>query len=481
MTRAHVGIAVAMAAVCGLLGSPTGVGASASSPANAAQATPLVWWALGDSYSSGEGIPGTEPPQAGAKDCSRASGVNTGAKAWGVVAREKLAEPRIKSWAFVPCTGATSNDIAGQIGEAKTASKADKADIVTLSMGGNDIGFAEVIEGCIDAKTVWVFQDIGCDVAESTLRSRIEMLVGNRDPVAGEYSGVTLPAMYDLIATKVRTGGAVVVLGYPQLVEEVARWDGWRRDFSPNCEGVQSDDVAMLRSVAGYLNQQIALAVQAADKRWSGKGVRFIWRDIATGVYEKGDAVDQRHGLCGQNPWINGITTGWRSGDAQHERSFHPKQEGHTATGEWLARWMRTNLKLESMNAPKKPTPKPPAAKKVVPDLSAEVFSNYEYARDSTLAYMTQAELDAKVRDLKAKTGLEWTVEAMIALGSSACRGEWEADPNAPDDAYDFSDKGYRDWANAVAGPLGITSGQVLAALRPRHWGWDGLPGVMCG
>lgn len=328
---------------------------TAVAPAEA-QSEPLTWWALGDSYSSGEGIPGTESPATGAAECARASGNNTNAKAWAVVARETLAEPRISSWAFTPCTGAVSSDVAGQMTEAAAKSGKEQADIVTLSMGGNDILFADVIEGCLDVAVSWQSLIPGCDVSEAVVRRRIDMLVGRTQPEKGQYTGITLPNLYDLIASKVRPGGAVVVLGYPQLVEETARWDGWRRNLVVQCESVQMFDIAMLRSVAGYLNEQIALAVQAADKRWETRGVRFHWRDIATGVYETGDESNQRHALCSVDPWINGLTVGVTSGDLRYKRSFHPKQIGHSTTGTWLGNWMRTDVDIKKMG--QKPAPK---------------------------------------------------------------------------------------------------------------------------
>lgn len=314
-----------------------------------AQDDPITWWALGDSYSSGEGIPGTEPPAPGQPECARASGNNTSAKAWAVVAREKMAEPRVTSWAFTPCTGATSSDVEGQMSQAATASGTEQADIVTLSMGGNDILFADVIRNCIDIEASWNSIPPGCSIDEATLRNRIDMLVGSTPPEKGKYSGITLPTLYDRIADKMRRGGAVIVLGYPQIIEEVSRWAGWRRKITRNCEAVQMSDVAMLRSVAGYLNQQIALAVQAADARWSRKGIRFHWRDIATGVYETGGRPDQRHALCSSKPWLNGLSIGITSGDFRTERSFHPTQEGHTATGTWLGNWMRSDLGVDRM------------------------------------------------------------------------------------------------------------------------------------
>lgn len=321
-----------------------------------AQDQPITWWALGDSYSSGEGISGTERPSGGKPECARASGHNTGAKAWAVLARETLAEPRISSWAFTPCTGAISSDVEGQMNEAAAASAHASADIVTLSMGGNDILFGDVVRSCIDLEVSWSSISPGCNVGEATLRRRIEMLVGATPAEEGQYTGITLPTLYDDIAARVRSGGAVVVLGYPQIIEEVSRWDGWRRNVIANCEGVQSYDVGMLRSVAGYLNEQIAFAVQAADRRWSPKGIRFYWRDIASGVYETGDDPAQRHALCTEDPWLNGTSVGVTSGDWRYQRSFHPMQVGHRATGTWLSNWMRTDIGLDQMARPQELT-----------------------------------------------------------------------------------------------------------------------------
>lgn len=266
-----------------------------------------------------------------------------------------LAEAKLSKWAFEPCTGAISPDVAQQLTDAASTSGAPKADVVTLSMGGNDIFFADVIKGCIDVGVSWDAINPGCDQSEQDLKRRVDMLAAATTRVDGEYQGVTLPLLYDEIGKQVRPGGSVVVLGYPQIVEETGRWDGWRRNLLHHCEGVEDYDVSMLRSVAGYLNFQIALAVKAADERWASKGVRFHWRDIATGVYETGDAADQRHALCSAQPWINGQTTGVGSGDWQFERSFHPMQEGHTETGNWLAGWMRTDLDFASMGPPPAP------------------------------------------------------------------------------------------------------------------------------
>jgi hypothetical protein len=311
-----------------------------------------AWLALGDSYASGEGIPGTdEGPNAQGRECSRANGRDTDAKAWAVSAYEDLKErfgfDRI---AFVACTGAITDQIEAQIAEAASLSNAGTWDVVTLGIGGNNIRFADVLFGCLDIPNHWDEFDLtpGCDASPARLMTRIDMLTGKKKPlVKGEYDGgVTLPQVLDRVAEVVHPGGDVVVTGYPQLVEEANRWDRWRQTVIGNCEGIRSYDVGGLRGVTGYLNQQIAIAVHQADARHRAKGVRFHWVDIANDPYEYSDDPGARHALCSRMPWLNGQTLSLRSGDLRFERSFHPMQVGHTNTGRVVAALMRNEVRF---------------------------------------------------------------------------------------------------------------------------------------
>jgi hypothetical protein len=317
---AVVGVAASLMMVAGL------------STAAAGQADGRAWLALGDSYSSGEGIPGTndvanaEAHQG--RDCQRATGDGTGATAWSVSARGTVSEQLgISDFVLVACTGATTGELATQIGEAEDRLGRDRWDLVTFSIGGNDIGFADVLKGCLDADNLpWSAFDPspGCDVNEAELRRRVDELRR------------TLTTTYDLIASRVNPGGDVVVLGYPHLVEETARWDRWRRGVIGNCEGIQSYDVGTLRSATGYLNEQIALAVSDADGRHGSEGIHFHFLDISQDPYEFNDDPGSRHALCSADPWLNGQTASVTSGDWRIERSFHPTQVGHDNTGRVL-------------------------------------------------------------------------------------------------------------------------------------------------
>jgi hypothetical protein len=325
------------------------IGLALAGPANAETRS---WLALGDSYSSGEGISNTatgviESGQAYQfKNCKRASGVETPATAWAVAAARKRRFGRID---FVACTGAITDNAWNQVYEARRRSGREQWDVLSFSFGGNNIGFADVLKGCIDWENIgWVHYDLtpGCDVSEQQLRRRVDMLVGNtpRDP--SEYFGKSdLRDLFGLASTTVRNGGDVIVVGYPHLVEEVGRWDAWRRNIVKYCSGIRAKDVPMLRSVTGYLNQQIALAVERADDEYGERGVRFHFVDISQDPYESGDANSSRHGLCTDRPWLNGISPGNANG------SFHPNQLGHLAVGPVVADLVQREVSFDDAEA----------------------------------------------------------------------------------------------------------------------------------
>lgn len=329
-------MAVAMTAViCALLSTIT-------QPVSADGTGPPLWLAVGDSYSSGEGIPGTDPPGPGNRECARANG-RTNASAWAVVAYRQLWDPSTlhENQVFTACTGAVSSaldsddyDLSAEISEANQWLGARQPDVITFSFGGNDIGFPSVLRDCIDVpggEAAWGRTQSGCDIDEPEMRSRIDMLVGRR-PISGEYYAPRpITDAYDLAARTVRPGGHIIILGYPQIIEELDRWPNINRYYWTSCQRIRNSDVATLRAATGYLNEQLALAVQDANRRHPE--VNFHWLDISD-TYE---SESGRHALCSSAPWLNGFATSLSSGDWRTSRSYHPTQQGHTATGGALA------------------------------------------------------------------------------------------------------------------------------------------------
>lgn len=368
-------------------------------PARATETSPSRpaphWLVIGDSYTSGEGTAGTTQLKSQwGQDCARATGMlnekkQSDAKAWAITALETLVDTRrdvaFSRPDFVACTGAITDDVYRQIDEARSAETADLSggdpdnaksertvnslldqwDLITLSMGGNNVGFAEIAEGCIDMVGGSVpTSDLpfsylwdnpwfgGCDQSLDDLKKRADTVAGAS---SGKLERGTLPlwsetgqSLYLFLGSRVRPGGHVVVIGYPQGLEDLHRITGStslsRLKSSmllqdTNCQGVSDRDIDTLRSFTTYLNSSIESAVSKADAYWSTRGVHFHFVDVATKVYE---TERGRHAQCTGEPWINGITTSLSDGDWRPGRSFHPTQKGHTESGRYIAQQIQS-------------------------------------------------------------------------------------------------------------------------------------------
>ncbi|MEV7280289.1 SGNH/GDSL hydrolase family protein [Streptomyces sp. NPDC093111] len=158
----------------------TGVGT-----AQAAESAALDYVALGDSYSSGVGS-GSYDSASG--DCKRST------KAYPVLWKNANAP---SSFAFTACSGARTGDVtANQLGPLSTAT-----DLVSVTIGGNDAGFADVMTTC-------VLQ------SEATCINRVNQ--------AKAYVDSTLPGNLDSVYTAIHNkapNARVVVLGYPRFYQ----------------------------------------------------------------------------------------------------------------------------------------------------------------------------------------------------------------------------------------------------------------------
>jgi lysophospholipase L1-like esterase len=212
----------------------TGAGA-----AQAAETAALDYVALGDSYSSGVGA-GSYDGASG--DCKRST------KAFPVLWKNANAP---SSFAFTACSGARTGDVtSGQLGPLSTAT-----DLVSITIGGNDAGFADVMTTC-------VLQ------SESTCINRVNQAKG--------YVDTTLPgkldAVYSAIASKA-PNARVVVLGYPRFYK-----------LGGSCvAGLSENERRAINDAADYLNA--ATAKRAADHGYTFASVvpSFTGHEICSG------------------------------------------------------------------------------------------------------------------------------------------------------------------------------------------------------
>jgi len=378
LTTSSIVFALVASTLVSSLGEPhliTTVAAASSVPSR-----PIRWLAAGDSYSSGEGLPDVSEPT-----CQRADQrAGHTSEAWAKVAQGKLppnfriapGEGATGGFDFVACTGAVTDDLFNNNNNKLEWTFGDnsKFDLVTFSFGGNDVGFDQILKACLgvtDAELAAYLQSavvggvtggfwgaitpvilswlnrVGCP-PDADIRAAIDKLVtgGNL------YNGKALRSLSDFysdVANRIVTpGGNVVVVGYPEIIEDPKFWPAFNQLFGV-CQGIRISDALMLRGIAGYLNQTIGQAVAAANSK-NTNGVHFTFVDVNTGdpskQIEYSDArlfepnTGSRHNLCSAQPWLNGITTGLLTTgllNTRKERSFHPTQDGHNNEGNLIA------------------------------------------------------------------------------------------------------------------------------------------------
>ncbi|WP_433868744.1 SGNH/GDSL hydrolase family protein [Saccharopolyspora sp. CA-218241] len=216
--------------------------------------------ALGDSYSSGVG---TREYFEDSGDCRRSPHAypQLWADANGVA-----------SFAFDACGGATTDDVnAEQLG-----SLGADTTLVTVSVGGNDVGFADVVQSCL------LGTDSSCDDAVTeAVQEATSVLPGKLDTT---YANISEAA----------PNAEVVVLGYPRL-----------NDLG-DC-GIPGFTVAKrerLNAGADELAAVISERAQAAGFTFADPRERF-----------------DGHGVCSDAEWINGPSL-------PLVESFHPNVIG---------------------------------------------------------------------------------------------------------------------------------------------------------
>jgi lysophospholipase L1-like esterase len=290
-------------------------GTAAASPARPA-ASPFTYGALGDSFSSGEGVApylrGGAAPAAGAQEAP-ANGCDRSTRAYSTWVRPSGFDATIYAlasgggapgagnrygsdrnvrsagkvaWAFWACSGATTSDVLSQVDDAYLSA----ADLVTLTIGGNDAGYVEVLVACGLSN---------CNTP--AFRRRVTARI--------DAAGPRLEGVYRAVAARA-PHARILVLGYAQP------FPADRTEQS--CIGLRlfAGEQTMLRGLGAHLNGTIAKAV--AKVASSGADIRFV--PVA--------ARFAGHEVCGRNgAWISGIIPS-RVGFGLDPGSFHPNLRG---------------------------------------------------------------------------------------------------------------------------------------------------------
>ena len=220
--------------------------------------------ALGDSYSSGTG---TRSYLADGTSCQRST----------YAYPSLIAVSRGYALNFRACSGATVANVTNTQLSALTSGTA----YVTISVGGNDAGFADVLTDC--ALPWWA---ANCNGAIDGAQSIINNQLPSR-----------LSTLYAAIRTRAPSA-KVVVVGYPRIFMGVDCNAGtW----------FTSAEMTRLNQTADLLNSRLSAAAAARGFTFANPTSRFVG-----------------HAVCGSPEWINGLS--WPISE-----SYHPNRAGHSS------------------------------------------------------------------------------------------------------------------------------------------------------
>lgn len=217
MPTTHHGVRNVARLILAVVVSTAMLGGAVALAAPASAQTAVRYVALGDSYSAGLGA-GSYISSSGS--CDRST------KAYSELWAAGHAPA---SFAFVACSGATTASvISGQL-----ATLTARTTLVSITVGGNDVGFASVMETCVLSST-------------STCVSAIQTAEAK---MTGQLPGELDAVLSDIAARA--PGARVVLLGYPELYD---------LSKSATCIGLSTTDRKDLNAAADELDGQLRTA-----------------------------------------------------------------------------------------------------------------------------------------------------------------------------------------------------------------------------
>jgi lysophospholipase L1-like esterase len=269
---------------------------------------PHSYVAMGDSYSSGEGLqpffPDSDqhPNGADADTCHRST------RAYSQLVHDStsttpLAHDGASEVRFIACSGSTTENVVrggtsngGEIAQLNQNTLSTDTDLVTISIGGNDAFFAKMITLCAQSDCM----NPGTTVNGVPVTQFEAQTIDNLEP--------TLENVYWEIKNEA-PNARVVVLGYPRL---------FGTGDCPSSVGalIAGDERVWFDQMADRLDSVITTAATT-------QGVTTLAQNV----------VDRftGHGLCGSDSWLNPLLLFGSSGSGSSTLdpgSFHPNEAG---------------------------------------------------------------------------------------------------------------------------------------------------------
>ncbi|MFI8509568.1 GDSL-type esterase/lipase family protein [Streptomyces sp. NPDC085460] len=317
---------------------------------------PTAVVAMGDSYISGEagrwlgnsltnsgGRDGTDRAwTGGGHDPSRVYGPTTGGCHRSDVSEVRSAGPIAADLINLACSGATTENVfraarggTAYKGEAPQADRlaavaaSHDVKLIALSIGGNDLGFADVITSCATDYIVWYSY---ChDDQQAEVDARIDAAMASVGKAVDEVRAVMTGAGY--AASDYR----IVLQSYPSPIPRAAEnryaEGGWSRTNTGGCPFWDADaDWArnsLVPQLADRLRQvAVAKGAQFLDLRDALQG-----REVCAKASRQVTAAQPPSGAASE--WARWIDS--RSTQGLVQESMHPNAYGQQALGRCLA------------------------------------------------------------------------------------------------------------------------------------------------
>lgn len=274
--------------------------------------------ALGDSYSSGEGskayLSGTDTAT---DQCHRSR--------LGYPRLLADRHPRLRRLSFVACSGASTRDLYHRNNEYRSersqlAALRHRTKAVTITIGGNDVGFAQVISACV---AVGPLREASCATGfDALVRARIAALAGHpRAGVLDPDGHAIAPIRKVLTDIHTRAPHAKIYLaGYPRLFGHQQKFFTGGGTSAVTCIINGAVNARVSYPDAQWLNQRSqqldrVFRTAARQARHAGISAHYVSASTFTG-----------HGLCdAKKSWIQPLLL---NGLLPRSESFHPTPRG---------------------------------------------------------------------------------------------------------------------------------------------------------
>ncbi len=286
-----------------------GTGSAVAGPISVSVSPPgaNVYVALGDSYAAGEGNPGpsSDPWVDHDGNPSPYNGCDRSAVAYPMLVKKWLhGDKRLPSMnlQFLACSGATTEDLwasgasgLGLKGPSRLAPQQlldvgdlANARVITVSIGGNDLNFADVLTHCIIHRC----SATSTDPWISELKAHIDAL------------GPVLLNTYTAIEKEASPGTPLYVIGYPDI---------FPAHPTVGCVAKTLISVAGMNYLSSLQNRLAGVIEAAANKAHA---------HYVNPNNPKGKNTYLGHSVCSPDPYIRGVVI------TNKQYSFHPNAVG---------------------------------------------------------------------------------------------------------------------------------------------------------